>query len=181
MTHDWDWAAESEPAQGSIAALASVLSRPHWLTHMTSEGQAVPSAPQKKHLRDKVNSEIFRMKYILTSYSTASTLNIKIILSKSTHFHINAVKKHMNDSTGKSNCSQELYRHRQNWGLCSRQKQKANLSCGKVEGPAIWLWIEAPCCATGQAVCVNALQRPESSGWLPGRSDLAWPAPSVSV
>lgn len=67
------------------------------------------------------------------------------------------------------------------WNLCSGQPQKANLSCGKVEGPDIWLWVEAPCCATGQAVCVNALQRPESSGWLWGPSDLAWPAPSVRV
>lgn len=36
-----------------MAALAGALSRPHWLTHMTSEGQAVPIAPWEEYLRDK--------------------------------------------------------------------------------------------------------------------------------
>lgn len=36
--------------------------------------------------------------------------------------------------------------------------------------------VEDTCCATGQIVCVDTLQRLASSGWLPGPSDLVWPA-----
>lgn len=43
-----------------LAVLANILSRPHWLTHMTSEGQAVPSAPWEKYLKDKGSRDEFK-------------------------------------------------------------------------------------------------------------------------
>lgn len=36
-----------------LAALAGMLFSPYWLTNMTSEGQAVPSAPWETYLTDR--------------------------------------------------------------------------------------------------------------------------------
>lgn len=55
MTHNWDLtAAESEGAWACLAALDSKLSHPHWLTHTTSEVQAVPRAPGEKYLTQRL-------------------------------------------------------------------------------------------------------------------------------
>lgn len=58
--------------------------------------------------------------------------------------------------------------------------KKLTCHVAKLRARAFDCGLKPPCCATGQAVCVNTLQRPVSSGWLPGPSDLAEPAPSVS-
>ena len=80
MTHDWDWtAAESEGEQGCMAALAGALSRPHWLTHMTSEGQAVPSAPWEEYLRDKGShqgSVQYNLMYVWNTYGPLFLLEV---------------------------------------------------------------------------------------------------------